>query len=374
MWKLLRALTLLACLGVVVNAVLVIPALIKDEVYIRIADWLAGRLVWYPWSRSPQFSAFLPPKLTEGPQPVGVYYCLLGLLVHAAAIGGAYLLVRWTGFPPYLRSTADLSGAWHVVALRVGWLVWPLTAMTAIWWEILVRIAQLQSYRPAGSIALNYWTYSAVLAALIIASIAIATRVIRAVVRRRLPAEDRRCDCCGYPLRSLPTGTCPECGREHDQAKLPAFRALGKRSGFLTGIALPLVALALGLAPLLGPFAWPGIGFAARSLLGFHLSIPAPNPEALLVSAPARLAIDAPSMKMDLNVRALGDGESWRFEYTVTRAGDSAQEAQSGPLFAQRENVVYEDQTTIVRITPVTAGHGWLRVAGPGEVAFVLED
>lgn len=60
------------------------------------------------------------------------------------------------------------------------------------------------------------------------------------------------CRGCGYPLKGLPSGECPECGHEFDWNKRTTYR-LGDEPGTLRGMYLlrkkALLRLALVLAP-----------------------------------------------------------------------------------------------------------------------------
>ncbi len=74
---------------------------------------------------------------------------------------------------------------------------------------------------------------------------------------------DARCKDCDYPLKGLPSGTCPECGRTFDWNKRTTYR-LGDEVGDLHGMWInrnrALLRLALVLSP--GLLVWLGFWFA----------------------------------------------------------------------------------------------------------------
>lgn len=99
---------------------------------------------------------------------------------------------------------------------------------------------------------------------------------------RRPPEADPRgaakpCPGCGYDIRGLRSGVCPECGRSLDRAPGSVLATVSTRSSWLdtkalvyagVGLLAGAVTYAIAEDPLLGPLAF-GVDFVATVIIGW---------------------------------------------------------------------------------------------------------
>ncbi len=225
-----------------------------------------ARLAWSlgPWSDLP--SPYGDDPALPCPYPLGevlrilipfvFFWAVLLTLSHlllALLLTQAHTRFGWPRYWREVRSRVELWPAW-VASARQCWWVWPAGLFI---WHLLEGLSSAMSQAGYGVVDTATPYFIAHLAVIVGAVAILTNRQIRAAVIRAVGPDDVRCFGCGYLLRGLRSGRCPECGLDHD-SRAVRYGFVWQRSGRWTRTrrtVLILLALILLWAPVWCPSA-----------------------------------------------------------------------------------------------------------------------